>query len=142
MNKKVVICLILKNNQILLQLRDKKKNIIYPSKWGFFGGELKIGESHLMGLKREMLEELNIKNFKKIKFIKLYFDSQTKCFFYIYILKLNEVIIQKEGIDNSFFTGYEFLKRKKSKKVGKFFECADKRLMSIIMNFSKKFFYN
>ena len=125
---------------MVLQLRDNKKNVIFPNKWGFFGGDIKVGETHLKALKREMFEELNIKNFRDLRYIKHYFYEKTRCFFFVYILKLNEKVFQKEGVDYNFFTDYQFLKRKKSKKKGKFFECADKRLMSIFMNFSKRFF--
>ena len=140
MIKRVVVCLIYRDKQLLLQLRDKKKNIIYPGKWGYFGGNVKIGETHLQAVKREMFEELNIKNFKHLKFIRFFFDTKTNSFFYIYILKLSENVLQKEGSDFALFTNYQFLKKRKSKKIGKFFEFADKRLMSIFKNYSKRFF--
>ena len=139
MIKRVVVCLIYRNKRLLLQLRDKK-NIIYPGKWGFFGGDVKIGETHLQAVKREMFEELNIKNFKHLRFMKFFFDTKTNSFFFIYILRLSENIFQKEGADFAFFTNYQFFKKKKSKKIGKFFELADKRLMSKFKNYSKRFF--
>ena len=40
MIKKNVVGIIVKNKKILLQLRDNKKDIIFPNSWGFFGGEL------------------------------------------------------------------------------------------------------
>ncbi len=140
MLKKVVICIILKEKQIMLQLRDNKKNILYPNKWGFFGGDIKSGEQHLESVKREMKEELNIKNFKKLKFVKIYFDATTNSLFHIYILRLHENVVQNEGVDYDFFLDYQFLKKRKSKKLGKFFECADVRLMKIFANFAKRFF--
>ncbi len=140
MKKRVVICLIIKDKQLLLQLRDKKKNILYPGKWGFFGGDVKIGETHLRAVKREMFEELNIRNFKQLRFLKFFYVSKNNSFFFVYLLKLNENVFQKEGVDCALFSHHQFLKKKKSKKIGKFFEFADKRLMSVFMNFSKKFF--
>jgi ADP-ribose pyrophosphatase YjhB (NUDIX family) len=138
--KKIVICMILKNKKLMLQLRDSNENIVYPNKWGFFGGAVKIGESPLYSVKREMKEELNLKNFKSLRFINNYFDSKTNSLFYVYILRLKEKFELKEGADYNFFFEYEYLRKKKSKKLKKIFECADTRLMKIFGNMSKKFF--
>ncbi len=140
MIKKIVICIILKNKKLMLQLRDNNKNIVFPNKWGFFGGGIKIGETPLYSVKREMNEELNLKNFKSLRFINNYFDSKTNSLFYIYILRLKEKFKLKEGVDYNFFFEYEYLSRKKSQKLKKIFECADIRLMKIFGNMSKKFF--
>ena len=139
MIKKIVICIILKNKKLMLQLRDNNKNIVFPNKWGFFGGGVKINENHLQAVKREMFEELNLRNFKNLRFISFCFDSKSKSLFYIYILKLRENFLLKEGSDYGFFLEHQFLKKKKSKKMGKCFEFADKRLMKIFMNITKKF---
>ena len=67
MLNKNVVGIIVKNKKILLQLRDNKKNIIFPNRWGFFGGEVNNNESHYKAIKREMFEELNIINIVMIK---------------------------------------------------------------------------
>ena len=140
MIEKTVICIIYNNKQVLLQLRDNNKNIIFPNKWGFFGGKINNCETHLEAVKREMFEELNINNFNKLKFINTYFDNKTRNLFFIYIHKLlNENLVLKEGADCNLFKSYEFLKKKKSKKIGKIFEFADKRLMKIFMSQAKRF---
>jgi 8-oxo-dGTP diphosphatase len=140
MIKKIVICIILKNKKLMLQLRDNNKNIVFPNKWGFFGGGVKVGENPIYSVKREMSEELNLKNFKSLKFINNYFDSKTDSLFYVYILRLKEKFELKEGEDYNFFFEYEYLKKKKSRKLKKIFKCADIRLMKIFGNMSKKFF--
>ena len=45
---------------ILFQERDNKKNIWYPNKLGLFGGGVKVGESSINGLIRELSEELKL----------------------------------------------------------------------------------
>jgi 8-oxo-dGTP pyrophosphatase MutT (NUDIX family)/ubiquinone/menaquinone biosynthesis C-methylase UbiE len=50
-----------KLNKILFVLRDNKPNILYPGKWGNFGGGVEKGETPLEAIKREMKEESNIK---------------------------------------------------------------------------------
>ena len=139
MIKKNVVGIIQKNKRILLQLRDNKKNIVFPNKWGFFGGTVNTCETHYLAIKRELNEELNIKNFKSLKFINSCFEAQYNSIFFIYTLKLTDKIILKEGYDYDFFTQNQILKGKKSKKDGIFYEAAEKKLMGKIINFSEKF---
>lgn len=56
--KKVVVILPYCQHHVLLQLRDDKPEIVYPSSWGFFGGSLEEGESPLDGARRELREEI------------------------------------------------------------------------------------
>jgi 8-oxo-dGTP pyrophosphatase MutT (NUDIX family) len=44
----------------LLQLRDPKPDIWYPSCWGLFGGGIDAGEDPVAALKRELQEELEL----------------------------------------------------------------------------------
>ncbi len=41
-----------------MQLRDDFPHIIYPGVWGFFGGHIEPGESADVGVRRELMEEL------------------------------------------------------------------------------------
>jgi len=139
MIKKSVVGIILKNKRFLLQLRDNKKNIIFPNKWGFFGGEVNINEHHHTAIKRELYEELNIKNFRTLKFINSHFDPKYNSIFYIYKIVLDENIILKEGADCDFFFEYQILKGKKSRKHNSFHEAAEIQLMNKILKMSKRF---
>ncbi len=139
MIKKNVIAIIIKDSKILLQLRDNKKNIIFPGKWGFFGGGINVNESHFEAIKRELYEELNIKNFKSLKFVNNYFSAKYKSIFFIYILKLNEKIILNEGYDCDLFSLNKMFHGKKSKKDGFFYQIAENNLMKNIMFLAKKF---
>ena len=132
---KVVLCLVYNQSQILLQLRNFNHKIIHPGSWGFFSGSAKINEKPKNAIKRELREELGIVSFTKLNFIFRYYDSKTKAFYFVYILKLPNLKFNlNEGLDLSYFKNYELLKKKKSKKISKYFNCADKRLMKIFLN--------
>ncbi|MEL6494538.1 MAG: NUDIX domain-containing protein [Cyanobacteria bacterium J06623_7] len=55
----VVMAIIYRDDKYLMQLRDDIPHIAYPGVWGFFGGHLEPGESPEVGLKRELVEEIN-----------------------------------------------------------------------------------
>ena len=141
MYNKVVLCLVYNQSQILLQLRNLNSGIVHPGTWGFFSGTINKNESPKNAVKRELYEELGILSFKKLNFIFRHYDSKTKSFYFVYILKshINKFKLN-EGLDLSFFKTYELLKKKKSKKIGKYFNCADPRLMGIFFNKCKKIF--
>lgn len=48
------------DGKYILQLRDNKSTIAAPGKWSLFGGRIKIGETPLQTIKREVHEELSI----------------------------------------------------------------------------------
>ena len=139
MIRKIVIAIIIKNSKILLQLRDNKSNIIFPGTWGFFGGAININESHFEAIKRELFEELNIKNFKSLKFVNNYFSAKYKSIFFIYILNLNEKIILNEGYDCDLFSLNKISHGKKSKKDDLYHQIAEYNLMKNIMFLARKF---
>lgn len=91
--KNAVASIIKYKDKYLFQLRDNKKNIFFPNMWGLFGGAIEINESYLDGLKREVLEELNINinNNKEIKFVtNISFEINKKCIErYIFVFKIN-----------------------------------------------------
>lgn len=133
-----VIGIIIKNKKILLQLRDNKKNIIFPNSWGFFGGSINLNENHYKAIKRELFEELNIKNFRTLKFLSTYYSPRYKSFFFIFTLRLSEKIILNEGFDCEFFNENKILVGKKSRKNGNFYKAAEVDLMKKILFLVKK----
>lgn len=139
MIKKNVVGIVTKNKKILLQLRDNKKNIVFPNSWGFFGGSVNLNENHSIAIKRELFEELNIKNFKSLKFINTYYSAKYKVIFFIYTLKLNDKIYLNEGFDCDFFNENKILAGKKSNKNGIFFKTAEVNLMKKILFLAKRF---
>lgn len=54
----VALAILYKNGRVLMQLRDNIPNILYPGKWGFFGGHIESGEVPKEAIKRELLEEI------------------------------------------------------------------------------------
>lgn len=43
-----------------MQLRDSRPDIWYPGHWGLFGGAIEAAEDPVMGLRRELEEELEL----------------------------------------------------------------------------------
>lgn len=54
------IIILNEEKEILLQLRDEKKDIPFPGYWDFFGGKIERGENPLETIKREAYEEINV----------------------------------------------------------------------------------
>lgn len=55
----VALAILRQEGKFLMQLRDDDPNILYPGRWGFFGGHLEPGESAEVGVRRELLEEIS-----------------------------------------------------------------------------------
>lgn len=88
----VIIFYPVKNNQILMQLRDNKKNILFPNQWGFFSGSIEKNESFFHTYKRELKEELNIDlSFYDTKYIGIVIDRNLKIISYNFILKMQRI---------------------------------------------------
>ena len=60
--------IIVLGNKFILQKRDKKKSIWYPSMLGLFGGKIEVNETPYEAIQREIFEETNLK-IKKFQFI-------------------------------------------------------------------------
>ncbi|ACS85571.1 NUDIX hydrolase [Musicola paradisiaca Ech703] len=48
------------NGNVLMQLRDADKDIVYPGYWSLFGGGLEPGESPAQAAARELAEEIGL----------------------------------------------------------------------------------
>jgi len=55
----VAMAILYRENKFLMQLRDNIAGILYPDHWGLFGGHLEPGETPEIGMKRELIEEIN-----------------------------------------------------------------------------------
>jgi len=58
--KETTLCLIVKDNQVLMMLRNKKKNDVHINKYNGLGGKLEKGESKETCVLREVYEEAGI----------------------------------------------------------------------------------
>lgn len=65
------IILLNRNNEVLLLLRDNKIDIPFPNMWDIPGGKVEEGESPEQAVRREMMEEMSIKNLGEINLFKI-----------------------------------------------------------------------
>ena len=137
--KKVVSIFIIKNNRILLQLRDENKKISFPGQWGVISGEILVNDfSPLEAAKREIKEELSISNIKNLKFVETFLDRKNEdILHYVFRLQMefSHKIILNEGIEYSFFSKQLFNKGFKFSKILK------KNCKIVKIFFMKKFFF-
>jgi len=136
--KKVTTAFIYSKNKLLLQLRDEKKGIVYPGRWGLIGGALNKDEDPYDGIKREISEEISIINLKELNFVDTFLNSKNgNVMHYIFRACLldSSKIILNEGIEYSFFTKSDFFRGYKiSKKLKKICFTVDHPIM-------KKFYF-
>ena len=81
------IILINKQNKTLLLLRDDRIEIPYANMWDIPGGKVEIGETPELAIRREMNEELGIKDLGEINLFKII--SSEKITDYIFWKRLN-----------------------------------------------------
>jgi ADP-ribose pyrophosphatase YjhB (NUDIX family) len=114
--KKVTSAFIYSKNKLLLHLRDEKKGIVYPGCWGLIGGALNKDEDPYDGIKREIKEEISITNLKKLNFVDTFLNIKGEnVMHYVFracLFKSSKIILN-EGIEYSFFTKSDFLRRYK-----------------------------
>lgn len=100
-----------KNKKFLFQLRDNKKGISNPNKWGLFGGGIESNESPVKAIIREIKEELNLELIEKnIKFL---FKNGKNNIFYYKLEEDRRDFILNEGQNFKFFKIREILFKKK-----------------------------
>ncbi len=76
------------NNQIILQKRDNKPDIVQPGMISFFGGSIENGETPLEGAIREIKEELClILDPKNVNFFGKYPKSNKSENYYVFVSK-------------------------------------------------------
>tara|TARA_B100000029_G_scaffold491384_1_gene551432 strand:+ start:403 stop:846 length:444 start_codon:yes stop_codon:yes gene_type:complete len=117
--KKVVSIFIYAKNQLLLQLRDEKKEISHPGCWGLISGALNSNENPYRGIKREIKEEISISNIKNLVFVGIFLSRKNESIIH-YVFKSNLNSLQgiklKEGIEYSFFSKTDFFRGHKFSK--------------------------
>ena len=65
------IILLNRNNEVLLLLRDDKIDIPFPNMWDIPGGKVEESETPDKAIRREMMEEMSIKNLGEIQLFKI-----------------------------------------------------------------------
>ena len=59
------------NNEVLLLLRDDKVDIPFPNMWDIPGGKVEDNETPIEAIRREMMEEMSIKDLGEIQLFKI-----------------------------------------------------------------------
>ena len=65
------ILLLNRNNEVLLLLRDDKVDIPFPNMWDIPGGKIEDNEIPIETIRREMMEEMSIKDLGEIQLFKI-----------------------------------------------------------------------
>ncbi len=94
-------------NKVLMQLRDFNSDIVYPGKWGFFGGSIEEDELPREAAKRELREEIEYEPdmFYELNIGAIPDLSNTRSYSYFCELKvsLNQLVLH-EGHDFGLFS--------------------------------------
>ncbi|GJQ44207.1 MAG: hypothetical protein JETCAE03_37050 [Ignavibacteriaceae bacterium] len=107
------IILINNNNEVLLLLRDNKPEIPFPNQWDIPGGKIEDGETPDVTIKREMFEELGLKELSDLRLFKIYTSDNLTDFIFWKRIDLNpEKIILNEGQRLKYFNLDEIKKTK------------------------------
>jgi 8-oxo-dGTP diphosphatase len=95
----VTMAVLYQDRHFLMQLRDDKKSILYPGRWGLFGGHLESGETPQVGLIREIQEEINYL-VKNPTLFRCYSDRKTERYIFFAPLEVSlESLELNEGQD-------------------------------------------
>ena len=65
------ILLLNRNNEVLLLLRDDTVDIPFPNMWDIPGGKVEDNETPIEAIRREMMEEMSIKDLGEIQLFKI-----------------------------------------------------------------------
>jgi len=101
---KAIVCY---QNKFLLVLRDNDPDIAYPNKWNLPGGGINEGESPEAGMKRELEEEINLKQPNLVYTGTTTYDDGSLVYRYFCNLtdqQFNEIKLLSEGQRLDWFT--------------------------------------
>lgn len=86
------------NNEVLLLLRDNKETIPFPNMWDIPGGNIENDENPEETVRREMIEEMGIKDLGEISLFKIFTSENLTDYIFWKRLDINPAEIElKEG---------------------------------------------
>ena len=86
------------NNEVLLLLRDNTVDIPFPNMWDIPGGKVEDNETPIETIRREMMEEMSIKDLGEIQLFKIITSENITDYIFWKRLDLNTSEIDlKEG---------------------------------------------
>jgi len=109
--------LVHEDGRYIVQLRDSKPEIFYPSHWGCFGGAVEPRESPVDALRRELREEIHFEMPAAARFTQFDFDfgplGYAKVFRIYFEVRVPGsafgAFVLNEGVDVQAFRGEELL---------------------------------
>lgn len=124
MINKATKIIVVKNNKYLFQLRDNKKKISSPNKWGFFGGKVEKNETPEECAKRELFEEIKVKCKISYKYFEVVNKKTNFLHFFFRVIIFGKVkkINLTEGQDLGWYSEKEIKKKNIAWEVKKFFK--------------------
>lgn len=116
LHREVAVWIMNEKGEVLIQKRSAtKKN--QPNMWGITAGHLAVNEEPMIGMLREMKEEIGINVLKQeLEFLSIEKcnDVNNKCFLYMYFYqtdkKQDEYVVQKEEVSYVKYVTVEELK--------------------------------
>jgi 8-oxo-dGTP pyrophosphatase MutT (NUDIX family) len=105
------------DGRYIMQLRDGKPEIFYPSHWGCFGGAVEPGEPPVQALMRELFEEIGFETGAAALFTRFDFDFRPLGYAKVYRIYFEvdvpesafRAFVLREGADVQAFRGEELL---------------------------------
>ena len=91
------IILLNRNNEVLLLLRDDKIDIPFPNMWDIPGGRVEESETPEEAIRREMMEEMSIKDLGEIQLFKIITSENITDYIFWKRLDLNPAKIDLTG---------------------------------------------
>ena len=86
------------NNEVLLLLRDDIVDIPFPNMWDIPGGKVEDNETPIEAIRREMMEEMSIKDLGEIQLFKIITSENITDYIFWKRLDLNQAEIDlQEG---------------------------------------------
>ena len=107
------IILLNRNNEVLLLLRDDKIDIPFPNMWDIPGGRVEESETPEEAIRREMMEEMSIKDLGEIQLFKIITSENITDYIFWKRLDLNPAKIDLQEGQRIEYFNFERIRKTK-----------------------------